>query len=213
MPTIPYKNKEGERVPGVTTVIGQLGWNKGVLMWWAWNEGMEGRNFRDTSQKAADAGTIGHYLIECDIKGNTPETSSYDAELVDKAETCYLNFLNWKKNFEFEVVDTEIHLVSEKYQFGGTPDCIGKVNNELAMIDWKTGNGVYEDHLLQLSAYGQLWNEYSDQPFKGGYHLLRITKDTASFHHHWWQDLSVAWKAFKLARKLYDMQKIVKKLK
>ena len=36
MPTQPYKTTAGERVPGVTTVLGaQLAWNKGALMYWA----------------------------------------------------------------------------------------------------------------------------------------------------------------------------------
>jgi hypothetical protein len=45
MPLYIYKTKDGLRVPGVTTVIGgNLGWNKQALMYWAWNEGIEGRN-------------------------------------------------------------------------------------------------------------------------------------------------------------------------
>jgi len=55
-------------------------------MYWANQEGLAGRNHRDTSQKAADAGTIGHYLIECDIKGILADTSQYPADLVDLAE-------------------------------------------------------------------------------------------------------------------------------
>ena len=57
MPTIPYVNLQGKRLAGVTTILNNLGWSKGALMWWAWNEGMEGRNFRDTSGQAAQAGT------------------------------------------------------------------------------------------------------------------------------------------------------------
>ena len=47
-----YRLADGTKVPGVTTVISQLGWNKNQLLWWAWSEGQAGRDFRDTSGKA-----------------------------------------------------------------------------------------------------------------------------------------------------------------
>ena len=98
MPRITYKTKDGKMVSGTTTIIGQnLGWNKQPLMWWAWKEGMEGRHFRDTAEKAADAGTIAHYLIDCDIKGTDPDVSKHPGDLISKAETCFLNYLEWKK--------------------------------------------------------------------------------------------------------------------
>src|SRR5215813_3071514 len=68
MPTIDYRI-DGVRVPGVTTVIStSLGWNKGALMHWAWSEGKEGRNYRDTQQSAADAGTLAHAMVEARIQ-------------------------------------------------------------------------------------------------------------------------------------------------
>jgi len=213
MPTIAYRNKAGERISGVTTIIGgNLGWNKQPLMYWAWKEGSEGRHFRDTSQKAADAGTIGHYLIDCDIKGIKPDLSQYSQELIDKAETCYLNFLEWKKMVNLKVETTEINLVSEEYQYGATPDCIGILVDKLALVDWKTGNGVYPDMLLQLAAYRVAWEEnYCDKPLVGGFHLLRIGKEDASFHHHHWAALPEAWEAFKHCLALHNLQKILKK--
>ena len=80
MPTIDYRLKDGSRISGTTTIISQnLGWNKQALMYWANQEGLSGRNHRDTAQRAADAGTIGHYLIDCDIKGIQPDTSKIPA--------------------------------------------------------------------------------------------------------------------------------------
>ena len=101
MPRINYKLKDGTRIPGTTTPIGDLGWNKNQLMYWSWQQGQDGKNFRDTSQKAMDAGTLGHYLIESDIKQIKPDLSIYSQDLIDKAETCYLNFLQWKESVKF----------------------------------------------------------------------------------------------------------------
>ena len=73
MPTIPYRNKEGKRVPGVTTIIGNIGWNTGPLNWWAFNQGMEAglaisrgepapSSIREVTA-AAEAGTIAHAMV------------------------------------------------------------------------------------------------------------------------------------------------------
>lgn len=214
MPTIKYINEKGEKLSGVTTIISQnLGWNKQQLMYWANQEGLAGRNHRDTAQRAADAGTLGHYLIDCDIKGIPPDTSKFPKEILEKGETCYLNFLEWKKMVNLRVVATEVNLVSEIYQYGLTPDCIGTVTEKLALIDWKTGNGLYPDHLIQLAAYKQGWEEnHPEMPLSGGFHLLRIDKETAAFHHHHWGELSEAWEAFKYLLGLHTLNKKIKRL-
>ena len=211
MPTILYRNKEGKRIPGVTTVLKNLGWSTEPLLWWAWNEGIEGRNFRDTSQKAADAGTLAHEMIECDIKGKALPTIE-DASIKEKAETCYLNFLDWKEQINFISRFSEIHLVSETYQVGATPDCIPSIKGKLALFDWKTGSGVYPDMLCQIAAYKEIWEENNpDMPLEGGIYLLRIGKEDASWHWHYWQALPEAWEVFKMARKLHDLHKTLKK--
>jgi hypothetical protein len=95
MPTREYRNAAGELIPGNTTVIGSnLGWNKQPLMYWAWAEGRDGTNFRESRESAADAGTLAHAMIESDIKDRgLPDLSKYPAETAKKAETGFLNRL------------------------------------------------------------------------------------------------------------------------
>ena len=211
MPTIPYKNAAGQRVSGVTTILNNLGWNRDGLMWWAWNEGMEGRNFRETSGKAADAGTIAHDMIECHIKNRDFVQDGLAPELIDKAETCFLNFLEWEQQVEFVPLFTETHLVSEKYQYGATPDCVALVKSKPCLFDWKTGSGVYPDMLAQLAAYEMAWNETQEPKLEGGFYLLRIGKEDASWHWHYWQSLPEAWEVFLHALELHKLHKILKK--
>jgi hypothetical protein len=181
-------------------------------MYWANQEGLAGRNHRDTSQKAADAGTIGHYLIECDIKGILADTSQYPSELVDLAETSYINFLAWKDSVQFNPVNSEVSLVSEKYGYGGTIDCIAIINDQLALFDWKTGNGVYDDHKIQLAAYKSLWEEnHPDEPIIGGIYCLRIDKETAAWDMKFRQSFPNAWKVFLNLLEIYKLKKIVEK--
>jgi len=215
MPRIPYKTKDGTRVCGVTTIIGNLGWNRDALMFWAWNEGTEGRNYRDTSQKAATAGTVAHYLIECDIKKQKPDLSSYPKELIKLATQSFRNYLEWKKFVRFEprsFEETEVHLVSETYFFGGTPDRLADINGKLSLYDWKTSNGVYPEMIIQLETYRHLWDEvHPDNKIKGGLHLLRVGKEDASFHYHHWKAVPVAWKVFKMLLKIHGSQRILKR--
>ena len=57
----------GTKVPSVTQIVSRFK-DSGALMYWAWEQGKEGKDFRDTSQRAADAGTLSHRMVECDLK-------------------------------------------------------------------------------------------------------------------------------------------------
>jgi len=214
MPAIKYKLADGSPVSGVTTICKNIGWNVEPLLWWANAEGLAGRSHRDTAKKAADAGTIAHYLFWCHIHNQVPDMTPYITmkEEIDKAETSFLNFLEWLKMVNFRVKATEVYLVSEQYKFGGTPDVIGWVTDKLAIIDWKTGSGVYEDQLIQLCAYSKLWEEvHPEEPLIGGFHIIRINKENAGFDHKHRDFIPEAWEAFKHALELHNLHKIIKK--
>ena len=215
MPTTTYRNKEGQLIPGTTTIIGSnLGWKTQGLVYWAWQKGMNGEDFRSARDEAADAGTIAHEMIECEIKGKKFDPSKYDKSLVDKAENAYLSFLEFKDKVNFEVIKTEVHLVSEKYQYGATPDCIAKINGKVALFDWKTSDAIYPDYLIQIAAYEQAWNENNpDMPITDGCHLLRISKgNNISYEWRYWSNLKPAWEAFLCCLKLHQLKKEIKKL-
>ncbi len=197
MPTIPYVNLKGEKLSGVTTIIGSnLGWSKGALMYWSWDMGKQGKDFRQERDIAGNAGTIAHALIEADLKKKEIDTSKYPKELLDKAETAYLNFLEWKERNHVKPIAIEPHLISEKYQFGATPDYIGLINDRPSLLDWKSG-GVYEDHLIQVAAYKVAWEEnHFDYLLDGGFNLIRFSKEEAAFDHKFRQSLPEAWEVF-----------------
>lgn len=213
MAAIPYKNAAGKRVSGVTTIIsGSLGWSKDALIYWAWNEGAEGRNYRDTKQRAADSGTIAHGMIEAHLKGKfyvPPFEASED--VITKANQAFENFCHWKQQVTFRALALEEHLVSEIYQYGATPDCIATINGKVCLFDWKSANGVYGEYLIQLSAYKVAWEEvHPDMLIEGGFYLYRMDKTTAAWTLHYWQDLAASWEAFLCLRKLHDLKKEIK---
>jgi len=208
MPTIEYRNAKGERIPGTTTVIGQnCGWNKGPLMWWANQEGLAGRKHTDTSQRAADAGTLAHAMVEAHIRGRDWSPNGHPPELVARAQGAFEAFCEWEMGTRLRIVATEVHLVSERHQFGATPDAVALINDRLRMPDWKTGKGTYADHVMQLAAYVHIWEEVTAMPLDGA-DLCRFSPD-GNFVHHFWPKslLAPAWQAFKYLRALHDLKK------
>lgn len=213
MPAILYRNAAGQRLPSVTTVLKQLGWSTDALMWWAWNEGKEGRHFREASKAAASVGTIAHAGVEADVKGEefSLDMLGLDAEDHEMVSACLGAWGRWKERNRVEFIDAEVSLVSEKHQFGGTLD-IAAVCDARSIIDIKTSKGVYPDMLCQIAAYGYLWFENKEETIEE-YHLLRLGKEDASFHHHSWpaKALREAWDVFLYALKIHGLQKIVKR--
>jgi hypothetical protein len=208
-----YLSASGKRLPGVTTVISKnLGWNKQALISWANQCGLSGKRHRDVSAAEAKAGLLCHAMIDAHIKGESFNALGYDGAVLEKAQSGFNNFLSWAAEVDLTPVATETPLISEKHQYGGKPDCIGAVNSELALVDWKTSDGVFPDMLLQLAAYGTLWGEnYPDYPLTGGYHLLSVGKESASFAHHHWDALPEAMEAFLHLLALHELEPEIKK--
>jgi hypothetical protein len=214
----PYKGYEidGEKVPGVTTILARFK-DSGALIYWAWNQGREGKDFRETKQAAADAGTLAHDMVEHDIYGQPFDTSKYDPEIVKKAQGAFDAYQEWKRQTNLTIAEAEMPLVSRAHRFGGTLDAI-IVQDRLALGDWKTSNGIYADYLLQLAAYDILWHEnFPDRQLTGGFHLLRFSKqqddsDPISFSHHYWSQLDVAKEQFLHLLAAYKLDKRIKAL-
>ena len=215
-PTKGYFNKDGKRVPGVTTIIGRFK-DSGGLLWWAFEQGKSAErgeisSLYDKRDEAADAGTLAHGMVEAYINGDPLPEVNFD-DVGTAAIQGFNNYKRWAENNRIQVIKQEMQLVSEEYQFGGCPDAMGiDTEGRLCILDWKTSNSVYQDYLIQLSAYRQLWEENNpDKPIDGGNHLLRFSKEHADFTHHYWENLDDAWEQFKLFRRAYDLDKLLKK--
>lgn len=189
-----YHLKDGTRVPSVTTILGKFK-DPGPLMYWAWSEGKEGRDFRQTRDAAANAGTMAHDAVEAWIKGDNYAFTG-DPEVCKRAQSAFGAFLEWADQTQLKVTHTELPLVSEKYGFGGTFDALF-IRGKRSMGDWKTSSGIYPEYGDQVAAYGILWEEnFPDEPIEGGFHLLRFDKMFGDFHHHWWGELDDSRESF-----------------
>lgn len=151
---ITYKNAKGERLPGVTTILGILG--KPALIHWSWDLGCKGIDYKTFRDDKADIGTLAHEMILCHLKKETPDTSYYSQNQIDLAETCFIKYLDWEKDKTIEPILLEKPLVSELHQYGGTIDNYCLLNGIKTLIDYKTSKAIYEENFMQISAYAWL---------------------------------------------------------
>jgi len=195
------KTTEGHPVPSVTTVLGILA--KPALIHWAWKLGIEGQDYRKVRDHAADVGTLAHYMIQCDIKGEKPDTSQYSAENLSKAETSYLAWLHWAEQHQLRAVAAEERLVSEHWGYGGTIDYVASdPAGKLWLIDYKTGSGIYPEMRYQIAAYVKLWEEVKASEINEKV-IVRLDRDTGEFEQHSLGDLDLAWSIFLGCLNLY----------
>ena len=204
-----YKTSDGERLPGVTTVINELGWNKNMLIAWSRREALAGNDPDKIKNEAAKPGTLTHSFIEGHIKGEKVDTSDFTENQIELAKNYYFAFVEWEKAMKPKYLGTEIQLVSEKYRFGGTADMIGEIGGELVLADWKTSKGIYPEMTIQIAAYKIAYEEMN--PGKKVHHggILRLDRETSAYDYH---DISSkkmewGWEVFQHCLALYALKK------
>jgi len=201
---IRYELPDGTKVPGVTTVLNELGWNKNTLIAWARREALAGNDPDKIRDESADIGTCAHYLCECDAKGVTPDLSEFSQAHIDIAENCFLGYLDWRKTHNITKVTSELSCVSEKYKYGGTIDMLYR-GDGMILGDIKTSNGIYDEHKIQVAAYYYLLLE-------NGYkvddvYILHLAKN-GEFASHKIANLSVYWEVFHHCLALRELHKL-----
>lgn len=213
-PRLGYHLKNGDKVPGVTTILGR--WKEsGGLLQWAFAQGKSGAaSLYEQRDKAGGIGTLAHAMVENFLTNVDPESALAEAKEDEKpkARQAYRSFQDWFSQTQANVISAELPLVSESLRFGGTPDCVLRMpDGRLALGDVKTSNGVYRDMLMQVAAYGYVWNETHEEQITGGYHIMRFSKDFPDFEHRYFAELDVALELFKLLRLAYDLDLALKK--
>jgi hypothetical protein len=139
-------------------------------------------------------------------------------------------FMRWVEQSRGTIIATELWFVDEEYQTGGCIDALRiEEDGTLAILDWKSSNGTYADHFIQIAAYTKLlerklteWGGGVPVTCAGGVHLCRFSKGTEQegfldggnfVHHHWRRSqLDVGWSAFTWLRALHGVRKQLENL-
>jgi ATP-dependent exoDNAse (exonuclease V) beta subunit len=170
-----FYKRNGEYYPSVTSILQAMPKGKFFESWLK----DVGHNADIIVAKAADEGTQTHDLIERYLKGEK-------LEFIDENGHIKCPFKVWEMVLKFDdfwtkhkptLIESEIHLFSDKYKFAGTSDLIVEMNNERWIIDMKTSNSLHTSYDLQLAAYAKAWDElYEEKIDKVGILWLKSSK-------------------------------------
>jgi hypothetical protein len=88
VPPVIYKDHRGNRLPSITTIIGRFK-ESGGLLYWANQQGLEGKTLDQARAEVTTPGTLAHKAVEDHINGR-PETALTGAdEVTEKARNAY----------------------------------------------------------------------------------------------------------------------------
>lgn len=149
-----YVLDDDTKAPSVTTVIGDnLGWNKNALMGWAKRQSAIGKDVDAMLKDAGEIGTLLHILIEAHQRGLNVDPRDFTENQFISAMKCFTGYLNWVNKVEFKPLASELILVDNEQRVAGTVDCVGKVGDDLVLIDWKSSKYLYKEHKIQIAQY------------------------------------------------------------
>jgi len=187
-----YRDDDGNVVPGVTTITGQM--DKPALIHWAWNLGMQQIDYKKARDQEANVGTIMHIMAECHFR--KLEFDGYDEfpkVQTDRAANAFIAFLDWDKlvgpQEDIVINDKpalEWEMVSKVYGYGGKLDRVFRrvSDGKVILQDFKTSSGIYPEMIWQVAAYDRLWNELNPEFKIDEVQLLRLGKDDGVFEDH-----------------------------
>ena len=170
-----YYVRDDKYYPSVTSILQYFPKNKFFETWLK----DVGHNADIIARKAADEGTQVHDAIERYLSGEKISWmddngySKYSLEIWK----MILKFHDFWSTYKPTLIESEIHLFSDKYMYAGTCDLVIEMDGVKWLLDIKTSNSLYVSYDLQLSAYAQAWNElYEEKIDKIGVIWLKSSK-------------------------------------
>lgn len=206
-----YYLSDGRQVVGASTPC-KLGDDTGGLIHWAWKLGKEGKDYRTERDSAANIGTVCHAMIEAWLKQEELDYSDFfseDSEEAKKARKGFDKFRIWWDENKFTFLFSELPLVSEAYEYGGTLDIIALDGDQRrTLIDIKATNSIREAHYRQLSAYEHLNNENFPDEWIERRAIARVGKTDAAMQGKFLPTLDRYFDTFKVQLQLLECLKM-----
>ena len=175
LPDSRYYQRNGEYYPSITYVLSHYPKGKFFEDWLK----KVGYSSEYIVKKASEEGTKVHNMIELYLNGeslfflNAKKEPQYDLEVWK----MFLRFVEFWEEYEPTLLETEVHLFSDKLKVAGTCDLICEINNQLWIVDFKTSNHIHSTYDLQAAVYGQCFEEcYGVKPDRFGILWLKSSK-------------------------------------
>ena len=214
-----YYAVDGERLPSVTSILSSV-WPKPALYNWYAKRGREslaaylapsvGETLtpemleqavaeaktrpQAEADEAADLGSQAHDLILRELT-NEPVPVPATLKMVMDA------FHSWQNEERLVLVDAEVAVYHQgaprSPPYAGTIDALfRRADGSLLLVDWKTSNGTYQDHLVQAQGYREALAWLMAEPdVRIDAQVVRLGKTEPTFEATDVPDLSKAWDA------------------
>lgn len=156
------ENKEGipevKFVPSVTWIASY--YPKGLPFYkWLANKGWD--EAEAIKQAAGDKGSKVHQAIEDLVKGNEVKmdakylnkTTEKEEELTVEEYECIMSFASWFNRVKPVVLASEQVVFNDAEGYAGTVDMTCEIDGRPYILDFKTGQTIWPEHELQISAY------------------------------------------------------------
>ena len=107
---------------------------------------------RETSTVAADVGSVIHDLVSAYIiTGKAPHPEMLQANPL--VLTAWQSFREFERDYEPMWIASEFACFSQHWGYAGSVDALAKIDGKYAVIDFKTGAGLYPEYAIQAAAY------------------------------------------------------------
>lgn len=156
-----------------------------------------GMNAGEILRKAGEIGSQVHALIDSWAKLPKDYVISYLDETGKEKYPfevweLFCRAMNFFEVYKPEIIVHEFSFANDSLGYGGTIDMICKIDGKIFLIDYKSGNYIYESHKLQVAAYAKAWNLLNPDlkiDFAG---ILHLKSDTRTVNYDKMQ--GIGWK-------------------
>ena len=169
---------------GYVSMTGALGVlaKPGLMRWFKYNTA----KFCDQeSEKGKEIGSILHDAFQSHIE---LQEVKVDTIYPDEVTHALKGFMLFKKEHpEIKLEKAEIQMVSDTYKINGTLDVLGKVGDEMVIVDWKNSKCgkksapvVYPEYLYQIAGYSMMYEDLFKEQINHAYAVV-FAKDAVAY--------------------------------
>jgi len=202
---------DGKQIPGVSTILKNIGWSTDGLLNWQKNLLLRGQDPDAMLTEAATLGTVTHQYLENWVNQQPTDASHIKPAHRLFAEQAVYHFATWVQQQQFTFLAMEQQVISRQHRYGGTFDVLGVHEGQRVLADFKTSKAVYPSHLIQLAAYQMAYDEEHPETPIQKMCVIKVSSQAAEFVVHWLtdQEQQAARAAFLHCRALYELKKVL----
>ena len=166
LPDSRYYRRNGKYYPSITYVLSYYPKGKFFQDWLK----KVGYSADWIVKKAGEEGTQVHEMCEDYLNGKELNFLNNGIPMYNPdIWQMFLRFVDWWETYNPTLIETEVHLFSDKLKVAGTCDLVCEIDNELWIIDFKTSNHLQTVYDLQTAVYGKCYEEcYGKTPDRYG---------------------------------------------